>query len=88
MKGVWVIGLEHSIFVENAKGYSPSLEQANDVWLYVDDAFRGKVERQSGPSQWLMVKSLGRRAKCDGLWGYMGMSPKAVIVERMLSISG
>ena len=88
MEGLWIIDLERSSFYENAKVYSPTLERANDVWLYVDDELRRKVERQFGPSQRLMVAFIGRRAKCDGPWGHMGMSPKAVVVERLVSISG
>lgn len=89
MSGVWVIGLERSSFFENTRRYGPSLEQRYDTWLYVEDATWKKVAPPTAPlDQWFHVELIGRRSMCDGMWGHMGISPKAVIVDRVLSITG
>ncbi len=87
MKGVWAIGLERSSFFEKAERYSAALDEHDDVWLYVDESVRKAAEPLTAPpNQWFSVEFVGRRSICDGLWGHMGMSQKAVIADQMLSV--
>lgn len=80
MRGQWYFDLEYSGFTETAK------QDPSETWLYIGSAFRRKVEFATPPGRPVEIDFIGRRSLCEGAgYGHMGMSKRAIIVEKVIS---
>jgi hypothetical protein len=89
MQGVWVIGLEESVFVENAtERVQLKRSFQNAVWLDVDTA--KAINRAGfaldGNERQFLVSFVGRKSTRHGLYGHHGMYEKGVVLDKLLSI--
>lgn len=89
MRGVWIAGMEQSLFVENAsKGVRLDQGSEQGVWLEINaaDAFKKAGMAFDGTEHQFLVSFIGRKSSKPGLYGHMGQYRRGVLVDNLLMI--
>jgi hypothetical protein len=89
MRGIWVTGLEQSIFVENASHKLEFDQIPKDVvWLDIDVtvAFKKAGVPFDGRERQFLVSFSGRKSTRRGLYGHMGQYKSGVLVDKIFTI--
>lgn len=86
MRGLWVIGLEESIFFEGKSALPP--KSAGAVWLDVDvaQAIRPTGVHVDGQRHRFIIVFNGRKGPTPGIYGHMGQYESGIYIEKILSI--
>lgn len=86
MSGLWVLGLEHSIFHEDAKEL-PS-ESYADTWLEADveKILRPHGLHFDGKDRVFKVDFIGTKSDAPGVYGHAGSFQRGAMVLRMISL--
>jgi hypothetical protein len=94
MSGIWVLGMEHSVFYEGLRRPPPesSADNAktlgNEVWLEQDppDLLERHGYRFDGTTHAYRVEFIGTRSNALGVYGHGGMFGRGALMIRLLGI--
>ena len=89
MRGVWLIGLETSVFYPGASR-AEQLRGNSEIWLQTD-LFERRPDlvaaAQGAGAVAYVVDFDGRSSLCDGTFGHFGVSRRQVIVDKFHSMT-
>jgi len=88
LRGVWVVDLEYSGFFPNASSYEETESRPDKIWLRVEPSPSPEVKasEQGAGVRAYTIEVIGRRSLCDFNYGHMGMSPREVVAQRILTM--
>ena len=88
LAGVWVVGFESSNFYPNASSYEETLSLPEGTWLDADEPVPQEVTDagQGAGTRAYSIEFVGRRSLCEWIYGHMGVSPREVVAQRIVSL--